>query len=350
MNENKFLNKFVKSQKNYYHTESENIKHDQNNGLYPKFFSFPVGIQFEITAKCNLSCKHCYNRSDIRSIDIMTIKNLIDVVDDIIESGGIFQCIISGGEPFLLGNSVFKIMDPLNKNGTAFVIITNGYFIDIDIVERLRNFEFYWIQVSIDNVIQDLHDEFRGLNGSWSRAVHAAELFSSYGFPLRIAHSVTPENVQSLEKFIDFAYLLGASSVVCGEVMLSGRAASHKELLMNDAELNYMYKIIELSRNKYNGRMNILASAPDYITVNSRSTIPNSSVIIRPNGDVRLDCTMPFIIGNVLEKKFSDIWLEHGKDCWTYPEVLSYRRNFQKNKPNKLNQHINHISPDIRLY
>ena len=32
-------------------------------GCYPKQFNFPLAIQFEVTSKCNLKCKHCYNRS-----------------------------------------------------------------------------------------------------------------------------------------------------------------------------------------------------------------------------------------------------------------------------------------------
>ena len=43
--------------------EQKRIKILQEHGLYPKEFSYPITLQFELTGKCNLACKHCYNRS-----------------------------------------------------------------------------------------------------------------------------------------------------------------------------------------------------------------------------------------------------------------------------------------------
>lgn len=42
--------------------------------------------------------------------------------------GGVYEYILSGGEPFLLGDGLFKIMDVLNASDTCFMLLTNGYF------------------------------------------------------------------------------------------------------------------------------------------------------------------------------------------------------------------------------
>lgn len=34
------------------------------NELYPQRFEFPLMLQLELTAKCNVFCKHCYNDSE----------------------------------------------------------------------------------------------------------------------------------------------------------------------------------------------------------------------------------------------------------------------------------------------
>lgn len=342
-----YINEFVKNQKIFLATEKRDILRQQKIGAYPQKFSMPVGIQFELTSKCNFSCKHCYNRSSADSSDSMTVHDWKRVVGDVVAHGGIFQCIISGGEPLLLGDSVYEIMHPLCTDGTAFVLITNGYLVTETIVSAMKAFEYYWVQVSIDHLYEDKHDDFRGKQGSWKRAVQAAELFSSAGFPLRIAHSVSPANLQYLEEFIDFSYMLGASSVVCGDIMLSGRTAMNKDLLMDDGDLNTLYMLIDRCKVKYAGKMNILASLPEYLSMKSRSAVPNSSVIIRPNGDVRLDCTMPFVIGNVLQRPFSEIWRAHGNTCWQDPAVKDY---IYKHQSRVLDGHINHWTPDIRLY
>ena len=43
--------------------EAERINALQKAGMYPVEYKYPLTLQFELTGKCNLACKHCYNRS-----------------------------------------------------------------------------------------------------------------------------------------------------------------------------------------------------------------------------------------------------------------------------------------------
>ena len=86
--------------------------------------------------------------------------------------------------------------------------------------------------ILVDDVLDTAHDEFRGKIGSWKKAVNAAYLFSGAGLPLRIAHSVTPENLVRLPEMVDLSYKLGAASIVCGRVMPSGRAFLNEDVLL----------------------------------------------------------------------------------------------------------------------
>lgn len=334
---------FLKSLKLGMQQEEVQRKKEQEAGLYPTKLNMPIGIQFELTARCNLFCKHCYNDSFNTRESTMRTEDWQNLVTDIIEHEGIFQCILSGGEPLMLGNDIYKIADPLHDNGTGFILITNGLLVDEATVNKLKKYNYYWVQVSIDHLIPEKHDEFRGLKGSFEKAKNAALLFSSAGLPLRIAHSITPENLQYLEEFAEFSYLVGASALICGEIMPSGRAYQHQEILMNEAQLNEMYEKIDKLKKEYAGKMNILASASEEIDMKHKQKTLNSSVIVRPNGDVRLDCTMPFTIGNVHTEKFSTIWREKAHTCWQDEKVTAYIEN------HATLEHINHLTPDIRL-
>lgn len=334
--------KFILDQKIRFAKELAYIKKIQRKGLYPLSLSLPLGVQFELTSKCNLRCKHCYNMSASENFSKMTISNWLDVVNDLISHGGIFQCILSGGEPLLLGNKIFDIMTPLHNDGTAFVLITNGFFITKDIINKLKKYNFYWVQVSIDHLVPEQHDEFRGKKDSWKKAVEAAILLSNAGFPLRIAHSLTPESVKYLEQFAAFCYQLGASSLICGEIFLSGRVATHKKLLMSESSYEEMYSTIEKIRDIYKGKMTIYTSSSEYVDVKFKQKTLNTSIIIRPDGNVRLDCTMPFVIGNVLEKPFSQIWAEKGNNCWKDHNIIEYIESLHT-------KHINHYNPDIAI-
>lgn len=270
------------------------------------------------------------------------------LVEGVIKEGGIFQCIISGGEPLLMGDGVFEIMDPLHEDGTGFVLITNGLLVTKEIVMRLKKYNFYWVQVSIDDVLEAAHDEFRGKIGSWDKAVNAAYLFSGAGFPLRIAHSVTPDNLRRLPDMIDLAYKLGASSIVCGSVMLSGRAVANKDLFSNEEEfLHELYHIIEQCQCKYRGKIDILTSSNLMMDINKKKNLPNSAVVIRPNGDVRMDCTMPFTVGNVLQDSITDIWRNLGNSCWDHEIVTKYISELDEFGIHPT--HKNHQDLDIKL-
>ena len=82
-------------------------------GLYENSNSFPLSsLHFELTESCNAYCKHCYNVSgnNIKA-DRMTPASWVDFSKYIVEKGGVFECLLSGGEPLLLGNYLFDIMD-----------------------------------------------------------------------------------------------------------------------------------------------------------------------------------------------------------------------------------------------
>lgn len=105
--------------------EVEQLKALQEAGLYPKRFDMPLTVQFELTTNCNLKCRHCYNMSNEKVYErTMTTEDWLKVVDNIIANGGIFQAIMSGGEPLLMGNGLFQIMDKLHDDGTSFVLIS----------------------------------------------------------------------------------------------------------------------------------------------------------------------------------------------------------------------------------
>lgn len=293
-------------------------------GCYPRQFHFPLSMQFEVTSKCNLKCKHCYNRSgDNRSVDAMTADNWIDFAKKLVAKGGLLETTISGGEPLLLGNKLFELMDVLHSDGTVFNLISNGYFFDKEVLDRLKKYRFYWIQISLDSYSSKLHDEFRGVNGSWEKAARAAYMIALSGIPLRIASTVTPRDIEHLEEFVHMAINLGASYFMIGEVMPSGRAFDNEEILLSREEMNSFCRTMDKLRNKYKDKLSISVSSTPSVQLKFSSTEKLNVGIVRPNGDIRLDCTCPFVIGNVLRDDIEKIWAKYA-DCWKSPIVKKF--------------------------
>jgi len=317
----------------------------QENATYPLSFEMPITIQFELTSKCNLKCLHCYNRSGENFINTtMTTESWLKLSKQIVKYGGIFQCILSGGEPFLLGEDLLKIMDILHSDGTSFVIISNGYYINDLWIKKLKKYRFYWMQISIDGSNETLHDNFRGVKGSWKKALDASLKISNAGFPLVIAHTVTPDNIDKLSDMAELAYYLGATSLIVGESLPSGRAYKNVEILLNENQKNYMYDQLTKLQELYGSKLEIQRSGSAKNQLMRYKIGPNIGLIVRPNGDMRLDCMAPFIIGNVLKDDFKKIWDEKGKVCWENPEINKLIDSIDEltNKSSYLTNYIDH--------
>lgn len=326
----------------------QNLVALQNVGAYPKKFDYPITLQFELTGQCNLKCKHCYNRSgDSDRETLMTPEKWCELSRQIVSDGGIFQCIISGGEPLLLGEKLFDIMDILHDDGTSFVVITNALLLTKKFVRRFAKYRYFWFQISIDGSTAELHDEFRGVVGSFNRAVNGALEISDAGIPLVIAHTVTPKNLNRVEDMINLSYDLGANSIILGEVMPSGRAYEHEEIILNDEQKNFLYGQIEELGKKFGGKITIQRSAELKAQMDRYVTEVNSGGIIRPNGDFRIDCMAPFTLGNVFEKSVKEIWLTKGIDAWNLQTVKDFIANIDENK--QMSDVKNHVDKDIAL-
>lgn len=144
----------------------KNVEVMQVAGQYPEEFDMPITLQYELMSECNLYCKHCYNGSGEYHTTRMTVERWKELSCHVVGHGGIFQAILSGGEPLLLGNDLFDVMDILHDDGTSFVIITNGFLLSREKVQRLKKYRYYWLQVSIDADTSELHDDFRQVKGS----------------------------------------------------------------------------------------------------------------------------------------------------------------------------------------
>ena len=167
----------------------------------------------------------------------MTADDWLDLAKKLVDKGGLLDAAVSGGEPFLLGDKLFNFMDILHEDGTVFNLLSNGFLLNKKIIDKLKKYRFYCIQISLDSYSSKLHDEFRGVSGSWEWAAKAAYLIALSGIPLRISSTILPRDIEHLEEFAHMAINLGATYLAVGEILPSGRAFENEELLLSADEL-----------------------------------------------------------------------------------------------------------------
>lgn len=295
-----------------------------NKLIIPSSYIAPLGVQLEITYNCNLNCYHCYNDSSSRkTTPELTPRQWMNLAQEIADMG-VFIAIISGGEPLLKQNILFKLMDIMHKSGMYFVLISNGYLMDDDIVKKLLKYEYRYIQISIDGAAPEIHDAIRGVPGSWQRAVQAATKISSAGLPLSVACTVLPENYRHIRDMVELAVTLGAHQLILDSVIYSGRAAAQREkLLPLKSKIKYINQQIKDCRKIYGNTLFIISYMAQAIQLRGKAIGANKIALIRPNGDVKIDCLMPFVFGNITRKPLQQIWQEGLNLGYEHPKVKS---------------------------
>src|ERR1700735_2679848 len=101
--------------------------------------------------RCNLACTYC-NEFDDFSKPVPTEEMFRRI--DKLGALGTTIVTISGGEP-LLHPDLDEVIRRIRANGMIAGLITNGYFLVPDRIQRLNRAGLEWLQISIDNVNPD---------------------------------------------------------------------------------------------------------------------------------------------------------------------------------------------------
>src|SRR5579862_1828831 len=101
--------------------------------------------------RCNLACEYC-NEYDDFSKPVPTAEMFKRV--DKLAALGTSVITISGGEP-LLHPELDEIIRRIRNRGMIAGLITNGYLLVAERIQRLNRAGLEWLQISIDNVTPD---------------------------------------------------------------------------------------------------------------------------------------------------------------------------------------------------
>src|SRR5246127_4619512 len=101
--------------------------------------------------RCNLACTYCNEFDDFsKPVPIEEMYRRIDKLGAL----GTSVVTISGGEP-LMHPELDDVIYRIRQNGMIAGLITNGYLLVADRIQRLNRAGLEWLQISIDNVTPD---------------------------------------------------------------------------------------------------------------------------------------------------------------------------------------------------
>lgn len=184
-------------------------------------------LEIQVTERCNIDCKHCYQGSKGKSE--LSINDLKMVLDEFYRLQGL-RVIISGGEPLMY--SKFEELNALLKNYPArVVLLTNGTLIERCDVKALN---FDEIQFSLDGM-EAGHDYLRGKE-SFKKLVSAVEKIKEMtNIDVSFATIIHKNNLKEFKEMKRFVKSFGAKEWGIDMPALSGNLGKNLELYV-DAE------------------------------------------------------------------------------------------------------------------
>lgn len=197
-------------------------------------------IQLQYRYMCNMACKHCsieayqHNAVGKKSLTPKDVAELARQADEL----GLARFVISGGEPTTFPD-LDDVVAAINPEKFYINCDSNGYLL-AEKAEHVKAIGIDRIQLSIDSLNAEEHDEFRRKPGAWKRAMEGIEVCQRIGLPLYIQTVVTKQRLHS-EEFIQFLEYFNRRgiSVFISFAKPVGAYAGHFESMIDEKDLAY---------------------------------------------------------------------------------------------------------------
>lgn len=165
----------------------------------------PLIATFELTYRCNLRCVHCYLEED--TAGELTSPEVFSVIDQLADAGTL-EVVFTGGEA-LVRDDFFDIAGYARKRNMAVSLMSNGILINEEAVEKIKQFHFRSVMISLYGVTPQTHEAITGVRGSLTKTVKAINLLRRNGLKVEVETPVMKQNVGEIARIDDFCNGIG---------------------------------------------------------------------------------------------------------------------------------------------
>ena len=311
-------------------------------------------VVWNITSQCNLKCRHCYIEATESAKDNeMTTQEGKDFIDNLAEMK-VPVLMFSGGEP-LVRPDLFELAAYAVEKGLRIVLSTNGTLIDDFTAKLIKEAGFQYVGVSIDGR-EEIHDEFRGEKGAFKAAIAGIRAAKAAGNRTGVRFTLNSINKDDLPAVMELIEEEKVDRFCMYHLVYAGRGSDMKNLDLPAAEKKKVAQFLIEKTMDFNSRgieIEILTTDNHadglYLLDHIKATDPGRVEEVRQLLEMHGGCSAgdrmadvdflgnvhpcqfwsDMILGNVRERKFSDIW----NDLEANDGILAKLRS----KPEQLN-------------
>ncbi len=277
----------------------------------------PNDIRLQITSQCNYHCSHCFSSSNENDANTdLSDSEILRLLNQILHEN-LTAISITGGEPLVKSELVFKILKRLHGYPITKTLNTNGWFLSLPTAIRLEESGMNIVQISLDSSTEEKHDSFRKMRGSYRRALEAIENSAKAGLETHVRVTITSFNYDEMPTILELVFKKGATRLVVKPLIHSGRGSheckplkpeQHKRAI--SALLNSIHSNSNLT---YNHVQFLTPCFPflinqEYVHYKDPCECGDGLAFIASNGDVQPCGYAHLTLGNILETSLESIW------------------------------------------
>jgi len=173
----------------------------------------PVNIDYDVTYRCNLNCRHCYCNLPADDQVARTAELSASRAGDILEQAralGVLWILFTGGEPLLKPDfkDIYLIARGLGLLPTVF---TNGVLMDEEWGDFFSEHRPFKLEITLHSMESEVYESVTRAPGSYNRCMNGIRLLVARKVPLVLKTVVTRTNRCALADVRGFAAELGCS-------------------------------------------------------------------------------------------------------------------------------------------
>ncbi|MCL4310153.1 MAG: heme b synthase [Actinobacteria bacterium] len=289
----------------------------------------PRLVAWEVTRRCNLSCRHCRAAADKGPYPgELSTEKCFQVIDEIVAAGKPIV-ILTGGDPMLREN-IYEIARYGTEKGLKMVMSPCGTLLDEANARRLKEAGIDRISLSIDGATAVTHDDFRRVPGAFDEVMRGIEAAKKAGIEFQINTTVTKVNLAELPDILRLAIEVGAVAFHPFLLVPTGRGKelADQELSPEQYEetLNWVYDqrgrlplnfkptcaphYYRILRQREHAAGNKVTVETHGMDAMSKGCLGGQGFcFISYQGEVRICGFLDVKCGDLNEQSFGDVWL-----------------------------------------
>jgi radical SAM protein with 4Fe4S-binding SPASM domain len=168
--------------------------------------SSPISFDIEVTARCNMDCRHCYinlpaGDKDAQRLE-MNIEEIGDIASQAVKLGAVW-CLITGGEP-LLRPDFPEIYLMLKRKGLLVSVFTNATLVNEDHIALFKKYPPRDIEVTVYGVTRETYERVTRRSGSYERFMNGLGLLIQNNIRIRLKAMAVRSNLHEQRQIADF--------------------------------------------------------------------------------------------------------------------------------------------------